>query len=236
MQPRKIQIATIHHVVAPRMHRELVQRSHFVPFPLVQTGEYRDVCAQIEQHAELHRGQGLLPARPWKQGQTQFDHRGIQREQVGLQSECRRPIHVKSLRPTHQDAGDRSEDPPVAMIVGVGQIGSRHATTKSHAVCDRRTRAQARLDAPQALSISQLRKNHRRKMIVNTQRARCSWHRETSRCTRDFSMIYSCQDLREGGWSGIHSTDQFAGNRNFQSKSRTLLKSHLVLPTNTIRL
>ena len=42
-------------------------------------------------------------------------------------------------------------------------------------------------------------------------------------------MVYSCKNLREDGWSEVHPTDKFAGNRNFQSKSRTPLKSLLTL-------
>src|ERR1035437_2308691 len=42
MEASEVQESSIHHVIAAEIHEDLVQRSHFVPFSLVQTGKGRN--------------------------------------------------------------------------------------------------------------------------------------------------------------------------------------------------
>ena len=110
IQTGKIHVTAVHNVVTARIHRYVVERGHFVLFPLVQAGKNRDIPAKIEQHVRLDRGQGSLPSCPRKQRRAQLDYRGIQGEQVGFQSKCRRAVGGKSLCATHQERGDVGEN------------------------------------------------------------------------------------------------------------------------------
>lgn len=223
MQARKIQVTAIHHAVAASMQGQFVQRGDFVPFQIVQTRENRNVAAQIEQHIELYGSQGFLPASLRKHGHAQLDYRGIQRKQVRFQTEFRCGVRIVPLRPSHQGAGDGSEDTPVAIIVGVRQIGPSHPNANTHVIRKCRTRAQAGLDSPQTPPVGQLGKNHRRQMIVKLKFLGRARDRKLSSSAYNFVGIQACHDLSEDRRGIFHLRTGTTRNCRFWSSSKTPL-------------
>ena len=75
-----------------------------------------------------HRRVLLLPARPRKWRETQFDQGRVQGEHVLLQAQFERAVRIKLSRSAHQRRRNLAKDAPVAMLVGVREVRARHAT------------------------------------------------------------------------------------------------------------
>lgn len=205
IQASEIEVTTVHHVVTAWKQGNLVERCHFVPFSLGKSGESRNIAAQAEQHIELHGCQMFFPASPGEQRHAQLDDGSVECEQIRLQSKLRHGVHIQPLGSPHENVGYLGEDPPIPMVVGISQVRSGDPSAKSHAVRDGWSRAQTSLDSTQALPVCELRKNHRRKVVVNRHRARRSWHRKSSSNAGKFRAVQPCYDLRKDRVTGVHA-------------------------------
>ncbi len=187
-----------------------VQRRNLVSISLVNVGKNWDVVAQVQQDVELHRSLSLLPASPGKQGQTQVDHRRVQGEQVRFQAQFERCIGVQPPRPPHQHRRHFRENTPIAMFVCVSQIRAGHPPADSQVIVPGRAPSEAGFDAAQSLAVSQLREDHRRKMVVDTERARSPRHRESRRRTLQLVGVHTSENLSEDGRGRIHRRARMA--------------------------
>ena len=204
MQPLEIHVAAIDHIEAVRMDRDFVEGSDLVPAPFVKAGEDRDVRPEIEQHVELHSRMSALPPRPWGKCQAQLDQGRIQSEQGRRQIRLRRLIDVQTMSPAHQDRFDFRKYVPVSLGVCISQIAGLDLTPDAGVVKQLATRLQAGLDVTQALAICQLRKNHRRKMIVRGDCRRRPAHRVTSSAARELLRVQTSENLRQHRCSVAH--------------------------------
>lgn len=137
---------------------------------LVQTGENGNVSPQIQQDVQLHGRVVGLPTCPREKRHAQFDDRGIQSEQICLQlRNGQLPVAIHTLSSPHQHSRHLAEHTPIAMVVGIGQIGSGDSSPDAHAVGQGRTVTEACFDSSQTFPMGKLSKNHRGKVIVNLQ-------------------------------------------------------------------
>lgn len=214
IQAQKVEISTIEYVLGSWIYRNLVEGCHLVPVSLVQTGEYRNVVPQIEQHLQLDRGLIALPPGPREQRQTQLDQRRIQGEQVRLQAQFVRSIGVQATCPTHQHRRHFGEYPLGPMIVGIGHVGPRDPASNTHMIGALRAQPQTRLGAAQPLAMSQPSEDHRRKVIVGCQRSRRSWHRKLRGGTRQFLRVETGENLGEDRGRMIHTPPTMTQKRD----------------------
>ena len=204
MQPLEIHVASVDHIEAVRLDWDLVEGSDLVPAPFVNAGEDRDVRPEIEQHVELHSRMSALPPRPWEECQAQLDQGRIQSEQAERQIRLRRLIDVQTMSSAHQDRCDFREHVPVSLGVCIREIAALDLAPNAGVVKQLATRLQAGLDVAQALAICQLRKNHRREMIVRGDRRRRPPHRVASGAARELLRVQTSENLRQHRCSVAH--------------------------------
>jgi hypothetical protein len=98
--------------------------------------------------------------RPWKERKAKIDCCRI--ECVGglIQVYSERVVDIKLSRFFDEHLCKVGIDAPVAYLIGVGQSIAGDLSTDAHVISFLICRTQARLDIPQALPISELRKSH----------------------------------------------------------------------------
>lgn len=220
----KIQVTAIHDVVTAGQDRNFVQGGHLVTFSLVQTGESREIAPQVQQDVQLHGRMVRLPTRPRKRRRAQFDDSGIQGEQIRLQlRDGQLPVYIHALGTSHQHSSYLAENTPIAMIVGVGKIGSSDSSPDAHLISQGRTVNQTGFDSAQTFPIGKLCINKGRKMIVYSQRFGGARHRKALGRSRQFRWGHAGHNLGKNSRSGIHTRGERAGFAPFLARLKTPL-------------
>ena len=206
IQPTEIQVAPIHHIEGARLEGQHVQHIDLVGLAVGNMDERRDVAAQIQQGMQSDRCLGGAKRRPWKQGQTQIDGRGIQRVDGIAQLDAEAVVAVQLARPFDQERGQLGPDTPVAPLVGIGQRRALDRRTKSHAVQLRLIGQQTGLDAAQALAVGQLSKRHGAELLGTGQAAHAGIAAIAFHDAHKAGSRHILHDLREQSLAYVHSS------------------------------
>lgn len=143
VEPGEVDIASIHHVKAASLERNLIEDIDIVQFAVGNMDKGRNVAPQIEQGVKLHGSLLFAKARPWKERQAQIDGGGIERINGMRQFQTEAVPGVKLARCLDQAEGKVLIDAPVAVFVGVGQCAFGNAATDAQMIQLGRMRAQA---------------------------------------------------------------------------------------------
>ena len=200
----KIDVTTIHYIDASGLESDLVEDVHVVDASVCNADEYRDGASQVHHRVQFDRRFGGPEMRPGEQRQAQVDGRGIQGINHLLEIQPVAVARVKSSRPADQNLGQVGVNPPVPMLVGVGQIGARDLAPKPHGI-KMPTSAQARLDVPQTLPESHLRKRHRKELIPRREAPALPRHRVALDAALKLFAIQGVCYLGENRPAFVHS-------------------------------
>ena len=121
IEARKIEIATIHHIDGAGFGNEVVQDVEVVNIALGNLDKAGNVAAQIQQGVDFDCSLALAKPGPRKQGKTKIDGRGIQCVNGLFQFDCELVASIQNTGFVEQDLGKVGIDPPIPILVGVGQ-------------------------------------------------------------------------------------------------------------------
>ena len=93
-----------------------------------------DIAVQIQQGVHFDGTLVLAEFGPRKQGQAQIDGGRIQSVQALVEFDADWILGVEWPRDADQDLCEVCEDPPISILVGVGQSGAGHLTAEAHVV------------------------------------------------------------------------------------------------------
>jgi hypothetical protein len=127
--------------------------------------EAGDIAAQIEERVQLDGGLGLAEARLWKHRQTQVDGAGVQRVDGIVQFHRKAVLRIERSRGVDQAQCEVLVDPPVPLLVGIGQSTALNAAANPQVIELGRVGPQAGFDVAQALPERQLRERHAQELI-----------------------------------------------------------------------
>jgi hypothetical protein len=93
-----------------------------------------DVAVQIQQRVHFDGTLVLPKFRPREQRQAQIDGGRIQSVQTLIEFDTDRIVEIEWPRHADQDLCKIRKDPPVAILIGVGERGARHFAAEAHVV------------------------------------------------------------------------------------------------------
>ena len=218
-QPSEIDVSTVHYVECSSLENDPIQSVDIVDPPLGDRHELGNGASQVDHCVELDRRLPLSEASPGKEVHAQA-YRG-RVDGVDDLVDCRY-VSVRRVQPPRLADEHLSEleiDPPVAMLVGVGEIGSGHLAADAHRVEQAGLGAKARFDVPQTLWESQLGEDHAQKLIPCRKALAFPGHRIAGYAAIELRPIDHIENLREDRTADIHGRQSQQGPRSTKSNS-----------------
>ena len=160
-----IDVAAVEEIEGSRFPDQLIEQLHIVHLPAGHINSGRNAAAQVQQGVQLHRTLVPPKLRPGEKRQAQIDGGGIEGVDRLVQFHPERFVLVEGTGLGNEQAREIGIDPPVALLVGVGQIVARDGAPKAHVIKLARMGAQAGFDVAQTLAISELGKSQRQELI-----------------------------------------------------------------------
>jgi hypothetical protein len=160
-------------------------------------------AAQIDQRVQFHRRLGAPKGGPWKERQTQVDCRRIERVNHLLQIQSQSPLAIESSRLADEHLGQVCIDPPIAKLVGIGQVRPRNVAADAHRV-EMIAAPQACFDVSQTVPEGHLREGHREELIACREPFAGSRHRIARDTSRQLLGVERIHDLGENEATGVH--------------------------------
>ena len=170
VEPFEVHVAPVHDVESAGLGQQDVQDVDVVQFAIGDVNEGGNAAAQIQERVKLDRPFALSEPSPGKDRQAQIDGRGIQRINGVVEFQTQVLVGVERAGNPNQRLGEVGIDPPVAVLVGVGQSVARNAAADAHVIELVCLRTQAGFDVSQALPVGQLCKRHGQILVVAGER------------------------------------------------------------------
>ena len=219
VQPLKIQIAPVHDIKSSGLEYQLVEPKHVVltGFGDMETG--RNGAAQVELRVQLEARLGPAKVGPRKQRQRKIDGRRVEGINRVRQFQPEFLAGVKSPGFAHEIFGQVFPEPPVPLLVGIGQCRLGQWFAKAQMKQRGGSGIEAIGDIPQALPPSQLGEGHGNQLLptakmADTGRGIVTIHQPVERLAMD-----QIEELRQDKSAGIHG----------QKLARNSKASHLFL-------
>jgi len=203
IESAEIDVSTIHDVDALWLESELVEHVHIVDASVCNADEYGDRASQVHQRVQLDSGLGLSEIGPREEAQAQVDGAGIQGVNHLLDIQIRIVFGTKPPCPADEYLSQIGINTPVAVLVGVGQVGAGDVAAKAHRVKMRGV-AQAGLDVAQTLPESHLRKGHRQELIACGEGTHGTRHRVSGNAALELLAVHRIHNLRENRPTSVH--------------------------------
>ena len=199
----EVEVASVDHVDAPRFKNDLVEEMNIVNGAIGNTDKYRNRAGQVDLGMQFDRSLNLAEVCPRKHRQAQVDSRGVDSIDHLVEIESVGVISIESASFADENLPEGFINTPVAMLVGIGQIGSSNVTTYAHCVALRAV-AQTRFDIPQALAESDLRESHRKELVTRSHSFAAPRHRIQLHATIELFAVNEIGYLSEDKVSGVH--------------------------------
>jgi hypothetical protein len=165
MEPTEIEIRSVHNIEGTGFDRQDVEDRDIVGLAVRNPHETRDISTQVDERVKFDRGLVASELSPGKQLQAEIDGRGIQRIGGMLQLNAEVVGLIQPPRPSDQDLSEVGVDPPVAMLVGIGQSAPSDDAAKASVVEFFLKGVETSFDVSKALAIGQLSEGHAEKLI-----------------------------------------------------------------------
>ena len=165
----EVQVSTIHHVEGPRFEKQVVEPSHVVLACLGDEDAGGNGTSQVDLRVDLDSRFGLSKIGPREQRQRQVDSRRVQSVNGIVDVEPEILPGVERPGFSHESLGQILPQPPIALIVGVGQSRLGHRLQKTQVVKSSGPRIQAVDDIPQTFPPGQLGKSHADELLSTTE-------------------------------------------------------------------
>ena len=165
MKSTEIEIRSVHHIEGTGFDRQDVEDGDVVGLAVGYPHETRDISTQVDERVKFDSGLVASELSPGEQRQAEIDGRGIQRVCGMLQLNAEVVGLVQSPRPGDQNLGEVRVDPPVAVLVGIGQSAPSDDAAKASVVEFFLKGVETSFDVSKALAIGQLSEGHAEKLI-----------------------------------------------------------------------
>ena len=130
VEPGVVHVSTIHDIDASWLEGDPVKYVHVGDASLRDAYENGNRALEVYHRVQLDRGLGLTEVGPRKHRETKVDGGGVKGVHHLVDVE---PVSVLGVKPAgapHEDLGEIGRDPPVAVLVRVGQVRSRHVASE----------------------------------------------------------------------------------------------------------
>ena len=204
-QATKVDVAAVHDVKGTGLDRQLIEPADIAESRGSDVEKRGDRAAQIERGVELYRRVGAGPVGPRAKCETQIYYRGVYGDDRHVEIERIGFVKIQCPDFGHEFTGQMLPRPPVALFIGAGQGTPSDPGPEAHVIRQSDLRVQTRLNIPQALAKSHLRKPQRQKVVPRRESvAARSWH--PARCIRTLKLPVrnTRHDLGEDGLTGVH--------------------------------
>lgn len=165
VQTGEVEIAPVEDVERTGFDGKQIQCVHVVDLSRRDVHPAGNVPPQVEQRMRFDCTDILSEPCPWKERQTETDGGGI--EGVDrlrqLHSEAVGAIQISGL--ADQRLGEVRPDPPIAMLVGMGQCAAGDRGAHAHVIELCLMGTKAALDIPQPFPVGELREGHAQVLI-----------------------------------------------------------------------
>lgn len=164
-----------------------------------------EVASQGQQGVQFYGGFVTPELGPWKQRQTQIDSGRIQGVGGLLQFGAEGFVGVELSCLLNEDVSEIREDPPIALLVGIGQRAAGRGLANAAVVEFGAQNPEAGLDVAQALAVGQLGESQDQEMFVAGQRAHMLVASVPTNTLVDFVLGQFVHQLGEHGSALIHN-------------------------------
>src|SRR6266853_1114702 len=134
IQASEVHITAIEQIKRSGFGKQLVQNVDVVDLASSHINIGRNAAPQIQQRMQFHRALAAAKFSPREKRQAQIDGRGVQGIHGLGQFHSERFVVVEVASGGNQDLSEIGVDPPVAMLVGVGQSVARNLATEAHVI------------------------------------------------------------------------------------------------------
>jgi hypothetical protein len=165
MESTEIEIRSVHHIEGTGFDRQDVEDGDVVGLAVRNPYETRDISMQVDERVKFDRGLVASKLSPGEQLQAEIDGRGVQRVGGMLQLNAEVVGLIQSPRLSDQNLSEVGVDPPVAMLVGIGQSAPSDNAAKAGVVEFFLKGVETSFDVSKALAIGQLSEGHAEKLI-----------------------------------------------------------------------
>ena len=203
IEPCKIDVSTIHDIDASRLEYDSVKNVHVVDASVGNVHEHWDGAPQVDHRMQFDCGFGLPEIRPRKHRKAKVNGRGIECVNHLLEIE---PIGISGIQSAglaDEDIPESFVDPPIPILVRIGQIRSDDLPANTHRVAMRAT-VQARFDIAQTLPEGNLGEGHGEKLVASGHTFTRSWHRVHQHAALELFAIQQIENLSEYQTSSVH--------------------------------
>lgn len=204
IEPCKIDVSTIHDIDASRLEYDPVKNVHVVDASVGNVHEHWDGAPQVDHRMQFDRGFGLPEMRPRKHRKAKVNGRGIECVNHLLEIEPIGIFGMQSAGFADEDIPESFVDPPIPILVRIGQIRSDDLPANTHRVAMRAT-VQARFDIPKALPKRDLGEGHGKKLIASGHTLTGSRHGVQIDAALEFLAVQQIENLGKDEASGVHS-------------------------------
>ena len=213
VQAAEVQVAPVHNVEGARFEEQIVEDVDVVDLAWSNDDKGREVSPQVQQ--SMHLDGALRPAklRPREQRQAQVDRGGVQGIGDALQIGTKGLVRIEPGRLGDQDSGKVAEDPPIPLLVGLGQGAFGHGAPDARVIEFGTNGFEARFDVPQAFAIGQLGKAHDLELSIAAQPADVLVPAVAGNALVEFIPRNEIHQLAEHGSSFLHGSPPAAGGR-----------------------
>src|SRR5204862_8287211 len=125
----------------------------------------RNAAPQIQQCVQFHRALVAAEFSPGEKRQAQIDGRGVQGIHRLGQLHSERLVAVEVASGGNQNLSEIGVDPPVAVLVGVGQRVARNLSPETHMIELGLLSAKTSFDIAEAFAIGELSKSQTEELI-----------------------------------------------------------------------
>ena len=239
MEATKVEIRSVHHIEGTGFDRQDVEAGDIVGLAMSNPHETRDISTQVDERVKFDRGLVASELGPGEQLQAEIDRRGVQRVGGMLQLNAEVVGLIQSPRLGDQNLSEVGVDPPVSMLVGIGQSAPSDDAAKAGVVEFFLKGVETSFDVSKALAVGQLSEGHAEKLIEAREVASPSVATIASDATVELVSWQGVDQLREDVSIAEHepSPDTLRrvgnGSRLLWSSDRRQRISHLTPETAT---
>jgi hypothetical protein len=237
IESAEIDIGPVHHIEGPGFDRQDVEDGDIVGLSVSYPHKTRDISTQVDERVKFDSGLVASELSPGEQLQAEIDGRGIERIGGMLELNAEGIVLVKSACSGDQDLSEVGVDPPIAVLVGIGESAPSDDSAKTGVVKFLVKSVETDFDVAQALAIGQLSERHAEKLIEAGEAATPSIAVITSDATVELVFGKGVDELRKDVAVVEHEPDSNAswrmGNSSklLWSSDRSQRISHLTSST-----
>ena len=222
----KVDIGAIHDVEGARLVGDRIEPSH-----IVHTGrgdiDYRWYrSSQIELRMQLDSGFRRTKTRPTKKRQRQIDRRRVQGVNRLIQLDAQIFVRIQPTRLADQTHCQVPPQLPISLFVGIRKSRTGHRILEAHVIERFGSGVQARLDIAEAVSPSELSKDHADQLLATSKMPDSTFGPVAPDQPIQSLTMYHIEKLRDNVATCIHGT---GGYRFAVSGSNA---SHLISSAN----